>query len=149
MKKLLCACAVLVAGCSSNPETETPVQLLPGSYEVMAGGGTMVTLRGGERRGLICIGADSATMFKSDPLAQVTADWEDCSDEYADPKGNALSGTRRCDRKTPVLVTYTGSHTADSFEFKGTVSQGSDETGAVMRLGSGDFTVTGKRKGDC
>jgi hypothetical protein len=49
----------------------------------------------------------------------------------------------------PALMTYTGSHTADSFRMEGTLSQGHDEGGGVMHLGSGDFVITGKRIGEC
>ena len=149
MMRIACALAVLVPGCSADPASEPPVQLLPGSYEVAAGGGTMVELRGGKRSDLLCIAADSATMFKSNPLAQLTSDWEGCSDVYAEPRGNALAGSRTCERKTPVRITYSGSHTADSFEIRGTVAQGDDESGMAMHLGSGEFTITGKRRGDC
>ena len=48
-----------------------------------------------------------------------------------------------------MTATFAGSHTADSFEIRGTVAQGDDENASVMHLGSGDFTLTGKRIGDC
>jgi hypothetical protein len=147
MKMSVGLCAFLLVACTTKPEDQPPVELQPGSYEVLVGGGTLVQLKSDERRGEVCI--FDAAQFKSAPLAQIQSPPEDCSDEAAEPRGNALSGKRTCDRKTPIVIEYTGSHTADSFEFKGTVAQGSDENASVMRLGSGDFSVTGKRKGDC
>jgi hypothetical protein len=106
-----------------------------------------VQLKNDERNGEVCIYDVAA--FKNAPLAQIQSPPEDCSDESAEPKGNALSGKRTCDRKTPIRIEYAGSHTADTFELKGTVAQGSDESDMAMRLGSGEFSVSGKRKGDC
>ena len=147
MKKSAGLCAFLMVSCTTKPEDQPPVDIQPGSYEVLVGGGTIVQLKNDERRGEICI--YDAAAFKGDPLGQIQPAPEDCSDVYGSPKGNALSGERKCERKTPVVVRYTGSHTTDSFEIKGTVAQGDDETGMAMHLGSGDFSVTGKRKGDC
>ena len=147
MRKSVCLGVVLLSACSVKPEDQAPVDLQPGLYEVLVGGGTLVQLEGHERRGEVCI--SDAAAFKSAPLAQVQSPPEDCSDESAEPKGNALSGKRTCDRKAPITIEYAGSHTADSFELKGTVAQGSDESDMAMRLGSGEFSVTGTRKGDC
>jgi hypothetical protein len=147
MRKSVCVGAVLLAACTVKPEDQPPVELQPGLYEVLVGGGTLVQLKDHERRGEVCI--YDAAAFKSMPLAQIQSPPEDCSDESSEAKGNALTGKRTCDRKTPITIQYTGSHTADSFEFKGTVAQGSDESDMAMRLGSGEFSVTGTRKGDC
>jgi hypothetical protein len=138
---------VSLAACAVKADDQPPVELRPGAYEVLVGGGTLVQLKTDERHGEICI-YDSAA-FKSAPLAQVQSPPDDCSDESAEPKGNALTGKRTCDRKTPITIVYAGSHTTDSFEIKGTVAQGSDESDMAMRLGSGEFSVTGKRTGDC
>jgi hypothetical protein len=147
MRKSIGLSTLMLAACTVKPEDQPPVELQPGTYEVLVGGGTLVQLKNDERRGQICI--YDAAAFKSAPLAQIQAPPEDCSDESAEPKGNALSGKRTCDRRTPITIVYAGSHTADSFELKGTVAQGSDESDMAMRLGSGEFSVTGKRKGDC
>ena len=146
----LFAALLALAACSKSPELQPPVDLQPGLYEVTVGGGTMVELRQGGRSAAICFAADNAAAFPTDPLTHIIESWPDCSSDQAHPKGNALQGQRSCpDRKTPVLLTYSGSHTTDSFRLEGTVSQGSDEGGGVMRLGSGDFTITGKRLGPC
>ena len=147
MKKSIGLCAFLLCGCTTKPEDQPPVELQPGMYEVQVGGGTLVRLKNDERVGEVCI--FDAAQFKSSPLAQIQSPPEDCLDEAAEPKGNALTGKRTCDRKTPIRIEYAGSHTTDSFEIKGTVAQGSDESDMAMRLGSGEFSVTGKRKGDC
>ena len=147
MKKSIGLCAFLLVGCTTKPEDQAPVELHPGMYEVQVGGGTLVRLKSDERVGEVCI--FDAAQFRSSPLAQIQSPPEDCSDEPAEPKGNALTGRRTCDRKTPIRIDYAGSHTTDSFEIRGTVAQGSDESGMAMRLGSGEFSVTGKRIGAC
>lgn len=147
MKMSVGLSAFLLAACTTKPEDQQPVELQPGMYEVLVGGGTLVQLKNDERRGEVCI--FDAAQFESAPLAQIQSPPEDCLDEAAEPRGNALGGTRKCERRTPIVIEYSGSHTTDSFELKGTVAQGTDENASVMRLGSGDFSVTGKRKGDC
>jgi|tagenome__1003787_1003787.scaffolds.fasta_scaffold20983602_2 hypothetical protein len=122
----------------------------PGLYELTLGGSTMVTLKSEGRKGEVCLTSYDASEFPKDPLERVAEPWEDCSTQVDPPRGNTMSGARQCkDRKTPMTATYTGSHTTDSFEIKGEVSQGSDENASVMRLGSGDFSIVGKRVGDC
>jgi hypothetical protein len=156
MKRVLYWLAVLpgVAGCSS-PEKEQPVDLQPGTYEVTVGGGTIVALASGQRTDRICFQSDNAVAFPREPLSHIIEHWDDCSDELADPKGNAISGARKCTggeghrRKVSVLATFSGSHSTDSFKIEGAVSQGEGEGGGIMRLGSGDFTITGHRVGDC
>lgn len=156
MKRMMVWLAALagVAGCSS-PETEKPVDLQPGLYEIAVGGGTIVELASGKRTDRICFQSDNAAAFPREPLSHIIEHWDGCSDELTDPKGNAISGARKCAggeghrRKTSVLAKYSGSHSTDSFKIEGAVSQGDDEGGGVMHLGSGSFSITGHRVGDC
>lgn len=149
MKKLI-ALSLLLAGCARDPASEPPVQLQPGLYQVAVGGGTLVRLPSDTRSDQVCLSPPDAIDFARSPLYPIIGAWDGCSETPEEPKGNAISGKRECpDRKTPVTATFAGSHTADSFEIHGTVSQGDDESASIMRLGSGDFTLSGKRLGDC
>ena len=144
------ALTALVAGCARDPATEQPVDLQAGLYEVSLGGSTVVKLKSEGRKAQICLDSYDASQFPRDPLLHLVAPWDGCSSQLGEPRGNAMSGKRMCEeRKTPMTAAYTGSHTADSFEIKGTVTQGSDENASVMHLGSGDFSLLGKRVGDC
>ena len=138
-----------LAGCS-NPETEAPVDLAPGLYEVTLGGGTMIELKSDQRTDSICFAPENVFAFPREPLSHILPAWEGCTDEAQEPQGNAIRGARRCpDRKTPVNIEYAGSHSADSFKIDGSVVQGNDEGGGVMHLGSGEFSISGRRVGDC
>ena len=150
MRSLFAVAALLwLAGCS-NPKTEAPDDLAPGLYEVTLGGGTMIELASHERTDRICFAPENTLALPREPLSHIVKQWDGCSDEAAEPTGNAFSGARRCpNRKTPVNVEYTGTHGTDSFKIEGAVTQGSDEGGGVMHLGSGDFSISGKRVGDC
>ena len=141
---------LLLAGCARDPAGEAPVQLQPGLYQVAVGGGTIVRLPSDERSDQICLSPPDAIDFAKSPLYPTIGAWDGCVDTPGEPKGNAIAGRRECpDRKTPATATFAGSHTADSFEIHGTVAQGDDESASVMHLGSGDFSLTGKRVGDC
>ena len=147
--KMLLALSLLLAGCTPDPASEPPVELLPGLYEVRVGGGTLVRLPSDERTARICFDPVDAMTFPKTPLFPTIGDWDSCTESPDEPRGNAISGKRQCDRKSPMTVAYSGSHSADSFDLRGTVTQGDDEGGGVMRLGSGDFSIEGKRIGDC
>jgi hypothetical protein len=144
------ALMALPAGCARDPATEQPVDLQAGLYEVSLGGGTVVKLKVEGRKTQVCLDSSDASQFPHDPLLHLVKHWDGCSTQLDEPRGNAMSGKRLCeDRKTPITAAYNGSHTADSFEIEGMVTQGSDENASVMHLGSGDFSLLGKRVGDC
>ena len=149
MKRAIFAAALLSAGCSSDPATEVPVTLEAGLYEVTVGGGTLVQFKSGGRTERICFWSADAITFPTNPLVHTIGEWDNCTNRPDEPRGNAISGARLCDRKAPMTVAYNGSHTTNSFDIRGTVTQGSGEGGGVMRLGSGDFAIIGKRIGDC
>jgi Protein of unknown function (DUF3617) len=150
MRHLFAAAALLaLAGCS-NPETEPPVDLAPGLYDVTLGGGTLIELKSKQRTDSICFAPENTFAFPSEPLSHILPQWDGCADEAQAPAGNAIRGARRCpDRKMPLNLEYAGSHSTDSFTIEGTVMQGSGEGGGVMQLGSGDFSISGRRVGDC
>ena len=129
---------------------EAPVELLAGIYELRLGGATMVELRSGTRTDRICLDSYGATNFPEDPLGWTIEPWETCSNMLEEPRGNAMSGMRKCEQRAmPMIARYTGTHTSDSFKIQGFVSQGRGESEQIMHLGSGEFSVTGNRVGDC
>ena len=154
--------AILIAGCSPNSASgrqqepkpnphaaaERPVALNPGLYEVSIGGGTMVRLPSGAYNGKLCFSAADADAFAQRPFAHIFPEWAGCS-TVDDPKGNAIRGKRTCESRLPAWISYAGSHDANSFIIVGSVAQGHDETPMVLHLGSGDFTIVGKRTGAC
>jgi len=155
---LAAACSPLVPGAPAEDaeisyaeaSLEEPVTLLPGLYELRLGGGTLVELRSGTRTDRVCLDSYAAGRVPVDPLGATMEPWETCTDELDPPRGNAMSGARRCtQRRTPMIARYTGTHSADAFKVAGSVAQGTGENQQVMRLGSGDFSITGKRIGDC
>lgn len=153
MRTLLALVLPLAACAGADPASEPPVELKPGLYEISVGGGTLVETHEGTRTAGKCIGHDAAVDFIRRPLAVATKSWPGCSDETAPRQGNAITGKRTCPetskRSTSTLVEFTGRHSDSDFQLAGSVSQGDGEGGGVMRLGSGDFKVTGKRLGDC
>ena len=135
---------------AEDPALQAPVQLAAGLYEVTLGGSTVVELKSRSRTDQICLTSYDASQFPKNPLDPIVEQWDGCVTEVAEPKGNAIKGARKCEaRKVPMTAAYTGSHTADSFEIHGMVTQGSGEDANIMRLGSGEFSITGKRTGDC
>jgi hypothetical protein len=129
---------------------ETPVSLTAGRYEISLGGGTLIELKSRSRTAEMCLNSYDATQFPKDPLSWTVEPWETCSTEVNPATGNAMSGARVCrERKMPMTASYTGTHNADSFRIDGVVKQSDDENASVMHLGSGNFTITGKRVGDC
>ena len=145
-----------LAGCAAkDPATEKPVDLLPGLYQLSVGGGTIVELKPAFASGQACFAADNAAAFPTDSVSHLIPDWDGCTTNHDDPKGNAISGLRTCaggeghKRKMSVRMEYRGSHSTDAFRIDGHVSMGDDEGGGVMHLGSGDFMIAGKRIGDC
>ena len=139
----------LLAACSA-PEDQEPVALQAGLYDVVVGGGTLIESRSGQTVDQICIQDAQAAYFPTDPLGPIVKPWDSCSSTLDEPKGNAMSGSRKCEaRKMPMVATYSGSHTTDSFEIDGLVEQRNQEGSGVMHLGSGEFHITGKRIGDC
>lgn len=145
----LTICALAISACTA-PENETPVALQAGLYEVTLGGGTLVELKSGERTAQVCLDETAAHYFPADPLAPLIERWENCAFEAEPRQGNAISGARQCDKRAmPMRAAYTGTLATDSFELKGEVTQSNDEGGGVMHLGSGEFSLIGKRIGDC
>jgi hypothetical protein len=143
------ALSLPLAACTP-PEEQDPVELQPGLYEVVVGGGTLIESRSGNTVDRVCLDPAQAASFPTDPLDPLVKPWNSCSTELDEPKGNAMSGSRKCKaRRMPMTATYSGSHTMDSFAIDGLVEQGSGEGGGVMHLGSGEFHITGKRVGDC
>jgi hypothetical protein len=153
---------MLLVGCSPNSGSriqqepkpdphaaaELPVALNPGLYEVSISGGTMVQLPSGEYSGTVCFSSADADGFARKPLAAIFPEWPGCS-TVDDPKGNAIRGKRTCEGRLPAWITYSGSHDANWFVIVGSVAQGHDETAMALHLGSGDFTIVGKRTGAC
>jgi Protein of unknown function (DUF3617) len=140
----------IAAGCS-GPESEPPVDLQPGRYDVTAsaGAGAFGPAAGKSKQRSICIMPDEAKDFASDPLPLRDAISPACKIKTVDRKGNAFSGTRECVAAPESGITLTitlgwkGSMKADGFEIDGDLKS----TGAVNR--SGQFQMSGKRTGDC
>ena len=153
---LIGALAIGLAGCSSDPASEPPVELKGGLYQVSAHGGTVVELKGADKRSAeICFAPESASALPGEPLAHLIPSWDGCDTHNDPPRGNAMSGSRNCpggeghERHQSMHLAFTGRHTADTFDIAGAVTQGDDEGNGVMHLGSGDFAISGKRVGDC
>lgn len=165
-KALLASAIVALAACSEigssghradDPQAsyqaaslEVPVNIVAGLYEIRLGGATVVELKSASRTDRICLNSYDASQFPNDPLFWTVERWDACSNELDSPKGNAMSGARICEkRKMPRIARYTGTHSADSFRIDGVVKQSDDENESVMHLGSGTFSIIGKRVGDC
>jgi hypothetical protein len=144
-------------GCSNDSRSayeiaaaESPVELQAGLYEIRLGGATVVELESGERTDQICLNSYDASQLPKDVLSKTIEPWEGCANLPDPPLGNAMSGARKCaERKVPMSAAYAGTHTANSFQIEGLVQQGKGETASIMRLGSGEFSIAGKRIGDC
>ena len=153
---MLAACSPM-SDLHSKPEqkpdpraaSEQPVALVPGLYDVSIGGGTMVKLASGEYAGKVCFTPADAAAFPHSPLTHIFPEWPGCSSSDIESSGNAVKGKRTCESRLPAWINYSGSHTANSFIIVGSVAQGHDETSMALHLGSGDFTVAGKRIGAC
>jgi hypothetical protein len=151
MRILAAFCSGLfLASCSRDPASEAPVELRAGLYQVNIGGGTIVELKDGARGGEVCLDSYSASEFPNDPVQALAGSWDGCSAKIEPRKGNAISGARTCEQRAmPMTMNYSGSIAQDGFIIHGTVAQGSDESESRMHLGSGDFTISGKRAGGC
>ena len=139
----------LAVGCS-GPESEPPVDLQPGRYEVTMSAGAAAFGPGTGKNGQssLCIMSDQAKDFASNPLPLKDV-FPACKTKMTHRKGNAFSGTRECSAapESGIALTLTlnwkGRIRADGFEIDGDINS----TGAVNR--SGQFQLTGKRTGDC
>ena len=153
----LCCGAMTLASCSldnrsdyERAKAEVPVDLQAGLYELRLGGATLIELVSGERTGQLCLNSYDASQLPKDALSKVAEPWEGCATLPNVPQGNAMSGSRKCEeRKVPMTATFTGTHTRDRFEINGLVAQGAGESASIMRLGSGEFSIVGKRIGEC
>lgn len=148
---------VTLAGCSGGAVDEAPVDLSPGLYAVAVEGKGAVTLHDAIARDDICFTLDRTVDFPRTPLVHLVPDWQDCRTISDPPRGNRMSGSRLCrvdhNRRGPgsMVLSFAGSHTADSFEIHGALTHGDKEQqqGPYIDSASGPFTITGNRIGDC
>jgi Protein of unknown function (DUF3617) len=141
--------AAAMAACS-NAESEAPVDLKPGQYDIIFTGFHSAT---GTKSH--CITAEEASAFPSDPVTRYLPDeLRNSCEPQGQRKGNALTGTLSCkfegsDTASELTLNWTGRMHADSFEITA--------DGALKDLNAPEgaspnrthATVTGKRTGDC
>ena len=152
MYRVLAVSLAFLLGACSGPEHEDPVPLIPGMYEVKAGGNGTLYLKNGELEAQQCLSPTDATLVRGDPLGTLAYPWERCEEKPNLPRGNAISGERICgpdDQGRPSAhIKFSGSHDQESFHLEGHVSHPGDGAG-LTDFRSGDFSISGKRTGDC
>ena len=159
MRGLLGAATIMagLAGCSGGTVDEAPADLSPGLYSVVVEGKASVTLHDAIDRDDICFTVNRAVDFPRTPLVHLVPDWAECRTISDPPRGNQMSGGRLCrmdhGRRGPgsMVLSFAGSHTADSFEIHGALTHGEKEQqdGPYIDAASGPFTIIGKRIGEC
>ena len=149
---LAIACVVPLSACSS-PESEAPVDLKPGQYEVTVANSSGRFGPPGETKSL-CFMSDHAKDFASEPLKDVVP-IHGCDDKIGERKGNTFSGTRQCTAepgdgmRIEMRMDWHGQMSTESFQIDASLAT----KGLSAGPGSGDLntnvTITGKRTGDC
>ena len=137
---LLAAAPMLLAGCGgADPASETPVDLKPGKYDVFVRGSHLFEAPDNPGRSDVCLSEFEAREWPKHPLEKTTRKFNGCFDTIDEPKGNALSGTRKCPKGT---ATFTGEHSDERFTVRGTVKSSTSDK-------EEGFTISGRRTGDC
>jgi hypothetical protein len=140
---------VALAACS-GADSEAPVDLKPGQYEIAFAG-----LNGATTKKDHCILPEEASAFPSDPVSQFLPDGlrHSCQPQ-GERKGNALNGTLTCkidgtDTRSELTLSWFGQVHSDSFEVQadGVLKDLNAPEGASPN--QSHVTVTGKRTGDC
>lgn len=139
----LVVAAPLLAACSCSAgrdaASEPPVDLKPGLYDVWVRGSRLFEAPDKPAQSNVCFSEWQAREWPKHPLEQTTRKFSGCYDTIDEPRGNALSGTRKCPKG---VATFEGEHGDERFVVRGTVkSSTSDKTE--------EFTITGRRIGDC
>lgn len=140
---------LVLAACSSA-ESETPVDLKPGQYEIVFAG-----LNGANGTKNYCIMQEEASAFPSDPVKKfLPAELRDSCESQGGRKGNALNGTLICkiagtDTKAELTLNWSGRMHADRFELNadGALKDLNGPEGASPNRSH--VSVTGKRTGEC
>ena len=144
---------VAVTACS-GAESETPVDLQPGRYEVTIANSSSRFGPRSEQKSL-CFTPEHARNFSSQPLKGLLPSGSGCETTAAERKGNAFSGARQCNSeigdgmKFDAALKWEGRMAADSFHIDLDISM----KGIGGGPGSGDLrtsvSVEGKRTGEC
>jgi len=138
-----------LAACSSA-ESETPVDLKPGQYEIVFAG-----LNGATSTKSHCILAEEATAFPSDPVSRfLPSGLRDSCNSQGGRKGNALTGTLTCklegtDSRSELKLDWNGRMNTDSFDVRadGALTDMNAPDGASPN--QSHVTMTAKRTGEC
>jgi hypothetical protein len=138
-----------LAACSSA-ESETPVDLKLGQYQLVFAG-----INGANGTKEHCVMAEEAASFPSDPVTQfLPSALRNSCDAHGERKGNAVSGTLTCkiegtDSKSELTLNWKGRMHEDSFEVQadGFLKDANAPEGSSPNATSA--SVTGKRVGDC
>ena len=138
-----------LASCSSA-DSENPVNLKPGQYEIAFQG-----LNGATSTKSHCITDEEAGNFPSDPVSRfLPAALRDECEPQGSRKGNALTGTLTCtvegpDTRAELKLNWSGRMHVDSFaiEADGVLKDLNGPEGAAAN--QSHVTLTGKRTGEC
>ena len=140
--------SVLSLAACSSAESQSPVDLQPGRYEIHVSGGGPLT--GGSATKSLCILPERATSFAESPLQGIVAVSTSGCTADQDRQGNAYAGSYSCSSESAefgsqqMVLSYEGSLTADSFSINGQL-----EVTAGQEGGSSSFSIAGKRAGEC
>jgi hypothetical protein len=141
--------AVALFGCS-NAESETPVDLKPGEYEIVFAG-----LNGVNGTKNHCFLAEEAATFPADPVTQfLPGGLRDSCQPHGDRKGNALSGTLTCkvqgtDTRAELALNWTGRMRPDGFDLQADGALKDLNAPKGVSPNQSRVTVTAKRTGEC
>jgi len=150
---VLAIAAIVAMSACSSPESEAPVDLKPGQYDVTMANSSPRFGPRNETKSL-CIMADHAKAFPTEPLKDIIP-IHGCDDTIGERKGNTFSGVRQCTAEPgdgmhfEMRMDWHGQLSAERFQIDASLAT----KGLSVGPGSGDLsttvTITGKRTGDC
>ena len=138
----------LLSGCS-DPATQAPLALKAGLYDISALGESYVEISPGNTSDKRCLSAFDVSEFERFPMLHGTRRLRECSETVEPRKGNLVLGRQRCTSghldQDETVSTYELVIGEEEFMISGAVKDRRDGTGPE----TGNFTVIGRRIGDC
>ena len=138
----------LLSGCS-DPATQAPLALKAGLYDISALGQSYVEISPGNISDKKCLSAFDVSEFERFPMLHGTRRLRECSETVEPRKGNLVLGRQRCTSghldQDETVSTYELVIGEEEFMISGAVKDRRDGTGPE----TGNFTVIGRRIGDC
>ena len=142
-------CVFVLSACS-NRESEVPVSLTPGLYEITVAG--MIAKEPADSQ--ICFSSRSDNANIRQLVRRQFALYESCVQQAVERDGNSISGAMTCtiDDTSGLRTVYTGELRADALKIEAIMTSyapAPEASEGVLEEVPVDITLRAKRVGDC